>query len=250
MINAIIIDDEQNNIINLQTIVEKNCSGISIIATAQNAADGKNAILQFQPDLIFLDIQMPGKNGFELLQSLPESDFEVIFVTAYNQYGIEAIKFSALDYLLKPINTKELQEAVAKAIRKHSEKKQNRQLQNLIAILKHDQEKETHRIALPSAKETRFVLTKDIIRCESSNNYTSFYLCTNEKIIVSKPIYEYESLLYGYGFIRCHQSHLVNKKFIKSIVKDDGGYLLLEDSTTIPISRQKKEWVKDEIEKR
>ncbi|MGC4104626.1 LytR/AlgR family response regulator transcription factor [Ferruginibacter sp.] len=250
MITAIIIDDEPNNIINLQTMVEKNCTGITVIAAAQNAAEATIAIQQFQPDLVFLDIQMPGTNGFEWLQSLPAINFEVIFVTAYNQYGIQAIKFAALDYILKPIKVTELQEAVNKAIKKHTTKKQEEHLLHLFNLLKHDQQKETHRIALASAKETRFVLTKDIIRCESDNNYTTFFLSGKEKIVVSKPIFEYETLLYPYDFIRCHQSHLVNKKFIKSLVKDNGGYILLQDNTVIPISRQKKEFVKLEMEKR
>lgn len=249
MITAMIIDDEQNNIINLQTLVEKYCSAVQIIATAQRAAEAKKLIQQHRPDLIFLDIQMPIINGFELLQSLSTIDFEVIFVTAFNEYGIQAIKFSALDYLLKPIKITELQEAVAKAFKKLAEKKTNQQLHNLITLLKHQQQKETHRIALTSAKETRFILTKDIVRCESNNNYTTFYLNNKEKIIVSKPIYEYENLLADYGFIRCHQSHLVNKNYIKSMVKDDGGYLLMDDNTAIPISRQKKDLIKMEMEK-
>lgn len=116
-------------------------------------------------------------------------------------------------------------------------------------LLKFNDQREDHRIALPSAKEIRLVKTTDIIRCEASNNYTHFFLANEEKIIVSKPIYEYEELLNEYGFIRCHQSHLINKKFIRSIIKEDGGYLLLEDGSQIPVSRQKKEVVKNLLSK-
>ena len=244
MLSCVIIDDEQNNILNLQLLLQRRCGDIKILSTAANADDGEAAIRQHKPDVVFLDIQMPGKNGFQLLQSLPRLDFEIIFVTAYDQYGIQAVKFAALDYLLKPIKTEELQNAVNKAGEKSLAKKQNAQLQNLIHILKHNSSKEDQRIALPSFKETRFVKTGSIIRCESINNYTTFYLSNAEKIMVSKPIYEYEELLADYGFIRCHQSHLVNKKFIKSWLKKEGDLLLLEEGTEVPVSRQKKEMVK------
>lgn len=244
MIQTIIIDDEQNNIDNLQILLQQYCPQINVIAAALNANEGKKIILQHQPDLVFLDIQMPEKNGFDLLKSLPDYSFEIIFVTAYDQYGIQAVKFAAIDYLLKPIDINELQNAIQKAIKKCAVKQQNLQLQNLIQLLQQQNQKQLHRIALQSAKETRFVETDKIIRCESSNNYTTFFLVNNEKIIVSKPIYEYEELLNGYGFIRCHQSYLVNKKFIKSFVKEDGGYLLLDDKTQIPVSKQKKEQIK------
>ena len=246
-ITAIIIDDEQNNIDNLTILIGKHCNQIEVIATALNANEGERVILQYQPDIVFLDIQMPNRNGFELLQSLKTTVFELIFVTAYDQYGIQAVKFSALDYLLKPINTDELINAVNKAIPRIVEKKQNRKLENLLHVLEQQQHYELHRIALSSAKETRFVRTQEIIRCESSNNYTSFYLLGDEKIIASKPIYEYEEILSQYGFVRCHQSHLVNKIHIKSWIKEDGGFLLMQDNSQIPISRQKKEQIKNII---
>ncbi len=128
-----------------------------------------------------------------------------------------------------------------------SNKKQNLLLENLVAHLQTSRNRDEHRIALPGAKETRFMLTSAIVRCESSNNYTTFYCNTGEKIIVSKPIFEYEELLRDYGFIRCHQSHLVNRKYIKSLLKEDGGCLLLEDGHKIPVSQQKKEYVKKEL---
>lgn len=244
MIRAVIIDDEENNIYNLQGMLLKHCPQVSVVATAMDAAEGESIIAANKPNLLFLDIQMPGKNGFDLLRSLPARDFEIIFVTAYDQYGIQAIKFSAIDYLLKPVNVNELKEAVNKVSERLNNKKQNLLLENLMAHLQTNRQKEEHRIALPGAKETRFMITSAIVRCESSNNYTMFYGNTGEKIMVSKPIYEYEELLQDYGFIRCHQSHLVNKKYIKSWVKEDGGYLLLEDGTSLPVSKQKREYVK------
>jgi two-component system, LytTR family, response regulator len=244
MVFAVIIDDEQNNIDNLAALLKQNCPQISVVATAMNANDGEKIILLHNPDLVFLDIQMPQKNGFDMLKSLKTFSFEVIFVTAFDQYGIQAIKFSAIDYLLKPINIEDLKQAVQKVVEKNKQKKQNLQLENLINLLQQTQQKQFHRIALQTAKETRFVEPDKIVRCESSNNYTSFYLNTKEKILTSKPIFEYEDMLKDYGFVRCHQSHLVNKSFIKSWIKEEGGYLLMEDNTHIPISRQKKEGLK------
>lgn len=244
MISAVIIDDEQHNIDNLFNLLQRHCPQVNIVAAATSAGGGEEIIMLHKPALIFLDIQMPGRNGFDLLRSLPERNFEIIFVTAFDQYGIQAIKFSAIDYLLKPVNITELKEAVNKVSAHINNKKQNLLLENLVAHLQTSRGKEEHRIALPGSKETRFVLTTAIVRCESSNNYTFFYINTGEKIMVSRPIFEYEELLADYGFIRCHQSHLINKRYIKSWVKEDGGYLLLDDGTNIPVSKQKKDYVK------
>lgn len=240
-LKAILIDDEKNNLDNLEQLLGAHCPAIEIIGTAMNAAEGKKMIVKHQPDLLFLDIQMPGKSGFDLLQELSTYDFEVIFITAFDQYAIQAIKFSAVDYLLKPINPAELQQAVERAVVKNKQKRQNLQLENLIQLLY--QKKDTHRIALTTLKETRFIPTADIVRCEASNNYSIFFLTDREKITVSKPIYEYEELLTPYGFIRCHQSHLVNRDHVKSWVKEDGGYLLLTTGDQVPVSRNKKEAV-------
>lgn len=247
-IKAVLIDDEKNGLDNLQQLLRRHCPAIEIAATAMNADDGKNIILQHQPDLVFLDIQMPGKNGFDLLQSLPHQDFEIIFVTAYDQYGIQAVKFAAVDYLLKPINPTDLEKAVQRAIDRTKNKKQNLQLENLIRILQQQQNKEEHRIALTTLKETRFVYPRQIVRCESSNSYTSFLLSDGEKLLVSRPIFEFEELLQDYGFIRCHQSHLVNKKYIRSWVKEEGGYLLLENGEQLPVSKNKKDKVREALQ--
>lgn len=243
-INAVIIDDELNNIDNLLSLLKRHCPSVEVVATAGNAGEGAAVISQYQPDLVFLDIQMPGKNGFDMLQSLPACNFEIIFVTAFDQYGIQAVKFAAIDYLLKPIDVEELVVAVNKVMEKQYQKKQNGQLEGLLQYLQNIHKKEEHRVALPAAKEIRFVFTKDIIRCESNSNYTTFYLQNGEKLVVSKPILEYEELLGDYGFVRCHQSHLVNQRYIKSYIKEDGGHLLLDDNTQVPVSRQKKDMVK------
>jgi len=241
MISAVIIDDEKNNIDNIVGLLQKLELVITIVGTATNAEDAIQLIVTTKPDLLFLDIQMPNKNGFDLLKALPHYQFEVVFVTAFDQYGIQAVKFSAIDYLLKPVNPEELVAAVRKVEIKLSKKKENLQLENLMELIRDKDAKKEHKLALASTKEIRFVNTSDIIRCESSNAYTEFFLVDGKNIMVSRPIFEYEELLADYDFIRCHQSHLVNKKFIKSLLKEDGGYLLIEDNVRIPISRNKKE---------
>jgi len=238
---AVLIDDEKNNLDNLESLLRTYCPGVEVVATATNAGEGTTAILQARPDLVFLDIQMPGKTGFDLLRDLTSYEFEVIFVTAFDHYAIQAVRFAAVDYLLKPLNIAELQSAVGRAEARSRQKRQNGQLENLIRLLR--QQKDEHRIALVTLKETRFVPTGEILRCEASNNYSIFFLAGGVKLTVSRPIYEYEELLQDYGFIRCHQSHLVNRKYVKSWVKEDGGYLLLDNGDQVPVSRNKKETV-------
>jgi two-component system, LytTR family, response regulator len=245
-INCIIIDDEANNIEILSSLLAKNCVGINIIATALNADKGIDLIEKHKPDLLFLDIQMPGKSGFDLLKSLPRINFEIIFITAFDQYGIQAIKFSALDYLLKPVIINELKSAVQKAREKIIAKQKNASIENLLDYMSSGQ-KGIPKIALPTLTETRYVKVDDILRCEASDNYTSFYLQNNEKILVCKTLKEYAELLGPHNFIRTHQSHLVNINFVKSLLKEDGGMLLLTNSDKVPISRQNKESVKAKL---
>lgn len=243
MIRAVIIDDEINNIDNLQGLLQQYCPQVNVAGTAMNAEDGARLIKHLNPHLVFLDIQMPDKNGFDMLNDLHNYNFEIILATAYDNYGIQAVKFSALDYLLKPLNIAELKNAVSKAEKRIKERNRNHELENLLTLIRNREEKSTHRLALPTIRETRFVNPKDIVRCESSNAYTSFFLSNNEKIVVSKPIYEYEELLADFDFVRCHQSHLINIHFVKSWVKENGDHLVFENGAQIPVSRNKKDMV-------
>lgn len=240
-LRALLIDDEPNNLDNLASLLREYCPELSVVGTAASAEAGKTLLRQLEPELVFLDIQMPGQSGFELLRELPSIDFELIFVTAYDQYAIQAIRFAAVDYLLKPVSPDELRQAVDRAARKARDKRQNLQLDNLLHLLQ--QPRDNHRIALTSLEETRFVRPADIVRCESDNNYCLFYLAGGEKLTVSRPIFEFEELLRPYGFVRCHQSHLINPVFVKSWVKKDGGYLLFQNGEHAPVSRAKKEEV-------
>jgi two-component system, LytTR family, response regulator len=245
MIRTLLVDDEPINISNLQALLTRHCPAIEVVATASNAHDAQTHILNLKPDVVFLDIEMPEKNGFDLLRSLPEPTFEVVFVTAYDSYGIMAVKFSALDYLLKPIDINELKATIGKLEKSLEAKKQNARLGNLLSLLDNRQPDANVKIALPTQKETYLVPVRDIVRCESSNNYTTFFLTDGSTRLISRPLYEYDELLSAHGFIRCHQSHLVNKMHVRSILNEDSGYLILNHSTQkIPISRQKKSVVK------
>ncbi|RQO69419.1 DNA-binding response regulator [Pedobacter sp. KBW06] len=245
MITAVLVDDERINIDNLKALLARHCEKIEVVATAMNADEAKEHILELAPDVVFLDIDMPGKNGFDLLRSIEDPGFDVVFVTAYDAYGIMAVKFSALEYLLKPINIAELKNTVDKIAQSVNAKRHHLRLNNLFKLLDRKLPDEQQKIALPTLKETYLVPVKDIVRCSSSNNYTTFFLTNGTEYLISKPLYEYEELLSPYGFIRCHQSHLVNKTHVTSILNEDSGYLVMDyGSQKVPISKQKKTSVK------
>lgn len=247
-IRSIIIDDEPNNVENLQIIIGSQCPEVEVAATALNATDGIAAIKAHKPDLVFLDIQMPGASGFDVLKDFTPVNFEVIFITAYDQYGIQAIKFSALDYLLKPINITEFKLAITKAKDKIIAKKKDHNIENLLEYIKAGQ-RDSPKIALPTLNEILYIKISTIIRCKADNNYTTFYLDNGESILVCKTLKEFAEILQPHQFIRTHQSHLVNLQFVKSYLKEDGGTLLLNEKTRIPIARQNREMVKDSLNK-
>jgi len=244
---AVLIDDEISNLENLQALLNKHCQQVTVAATAQNVNDAVAAIEKHAPDLVFLDIQMGEQTSFEVLKLLPRRNFEVIFVTAYDQYGIQAVKFAALDYLLKPVDIEELKDAVNKAERKLAAQAPGSQLDFLLQQLKKP-EASVSKIALQMQNEIRYIGLTEIIRCEADNTYTHFFLADGEKILVSKSLKEYADLLRPNGFLRTHQSHLVNPKYVKSWLKEDGGILLLSSGEKIPISKPNKETVKKALQ--
>ncbi|NLR77243.1 LytR/AlgR family response regulator transcription factor [Chitinophaga eiseniae] len=247
MIKALIIEDEEHNQHNLRQLLSKYCSQVQVVGMAADATEARQLIATLQPKLLFLDVQLSGTNAFTLLQELGSYDFEVIFVTAFSEYGIKAIRFSAIDYLMKPLDIQELVNAVNKAVERITQKQENLHLRNLLHYLQHAQNKQEHRIAISSLKEMRLVAVQDILRCQSENSYTFFYLSNGEKILSTIPISDYEELLLNYGFIRCHQSHLVNRKYVRSLLRNDGYMLQMTDNTTVPVSRQKKDMVKEAL---
>lgn len=238
MIKALIIDDEAAAAGVLQMMLERHAPQISDIRIATKISEAHSLIRLFQPHLVFQDIVMPEKNGFEFLSEISEINFEIIFTTAYNEYAIQAIRFSALDYLLKPVNALELQEAVNRFIDKRDKQQQTdllfKNLLNNLAIKKESEFK----LAVPTPTGAVFFSISQIIRLEGEGNYTQFHLTGNKKYLSAKTMKEYGEILVQHNFIRIHKSHLVNRTFIESY--ENEGSILLTDKTSLPVSRQRK----------
>ncbi len=243
-IKAIIIEDEKSNRENLAKILLEYCSEVNVIAQCSSAIEGRKAIIEHRPDLVFLDIEMPGGDGFSLLESFEEINFEVIFVTAYNQYGVKAVKFCALDYLLKPVDILELSQAIEKVQKRLRAKSDNIRMQNLLANRSNEV---NPKIALPLSDKIIFIEITSIIRCQGEGNYTHIHLKGEEKLLASKTLKEFEELLSDYHFLRVHQSHLINLNEVKAYMKTDGGYIKMNDSSSVSISRQRKEMVMERL---
>lgn len=243
-LSCFIVDDEPTAIDTLTSLLTTYCPTVRIVGKALSVKDGIDFLNKQVIDILFLDIKMQNETGFNLLEQLNKIIPHVIFVTAYDQYGIQAIKFSATDYLLKPVNVAELINAVHKiTLKKQMEKQQIDMLLESYQQQKFHQQK---RIALADQNEIRYILIENIICCKSDNSYTSFYIINNNTpIIVSTPISEYESILGPYGFQRVHQSWLINKSHVVSYKKEDGGFLVMDNNINVPVSRQRKHLIKD-----
>lgn len=242
MLNAIIIDDERSSRNALRQKLAKYCPEVNIIAECENGEEGIKAIASAKPDIVFLDVEMPRMNGFTMLQQLPQHNFEIIFITAYDHYAIKAIKFSALDYLVKPVEVEDLKLAVEKAADKRKNNRGNAALETLLQNLT-NKEKEQHRIAIPSMEGLQFITTADIIYLEALSNYTNFYLANNKKITVAKTLKDFEDLLPGSIFIRIHHSYIININCIEKYIKGEGGQLLMKNGAALDVARRKKEEV-------
>ena len=239
MINAILIDDEEHCRESLSIQLARYCPEVSLLATCASAAEGLQAVEQFHPDVVFLDVEMPRMNGFELLQQFTDIPFGVIFTTGYDVYAIKAIRFSALDYLLKPIDKDELIKAIAK-IHAKPVPTINQQFDILLEKLG-DKPVKLQKIALPSLEGFELVQLETILRCESDSNYTYVYLKNGRKILVSRTLKEIEELLDGHSFLRVHHSHVVNLNEIERYVRGEGGYLILSDTASVSVSRSRKD---------
>jgi len=241
-IKSIIVDDESKSRNNLKQLLSEYCPAVEVIAEADSAANALILIAEHQPDLLFLDIEMGELSGFDLLKLLNgKQTFELIFVTAYDNYGIQAVKACAIDYLLKPINILELSNAVDQAIKQIGPKRENERLKELVANI--DRKDDEQKIAVPLADKIEFIAVSKIVRLEAEGNYTHFYLDGQKHYLVCKTLKEYQELLESHQFIRSHQSHLINYRKISAYVKTDGGYIAMEDGSRVPISRQKREEV-------
>jgi len=229
-----IVDDEFKARDALEKILKKQYPEITILASAESVGAGFEAIQHDPPDLLLLDVELPDGTGFDLLKQISPVQFKVVFITGHQEYAIEAIKFSALDYILKPFDNEELRQAVEKAREAINHEEQHIQLETLNGNL--HQKKRLRRIILPTADNLHIVELNDIIRAEADSNYTIFRLAAGRKIMVSRTIKEFDGMLAGSGFIRVHQSFLVNIIHIDKFVKRGGGHLQMKDGSTVPVS--------------
>ena len=238
-LRTIIVEDEQRSREILKNFLEEFCSGIKIVGTASNVEEAVLEIKSNNPDVVFLDIELQGGTGFEVLSQVSNLDFEVIFTTAFDQYAVKAVKYSSLDYLMKPIDLDELQQVVERAKVKKNQSDYKKQLENLILNLR--QEKSNlKKICLSTNEGFEFIAVEDILYCKGDGSYTMFFVEGCENLLVSKNLKEYENLL-DQDFMRVHQSFLVNLKKVKKYVKSDGGYIVMDNGDIVSVSRSKKE---------
>lgn len=242
METILIVDDERRARNGLKILIEQNLPGIKIILEAQNANEASLKVNQYPIDLVFLDIEMPVISGVEWLKSQVNRQFEVIFTTAHNEYTIQAIRLSALDYLLKPV----VPEEMIAAYRRYEERKRlpNNSSQFLQSFMENLMEKKNPKISIPTTGGFKFFDVEDIIHCEADNNYTIFYLLGEKKHVASRTLKEYDELLNPYAFLRVHQSHLVNLKHIVEYLK---GMLILDEGHHVPVSRRKHRWIVEKL---
>ncbi len=238
MINAIIIDDELTAIKSLKWEIENFCNGVNVIDSFTNPIEAISAINYLKPDCVFLDIEMPEMDGFQLLNELSYREFDLIITTAYDSYALKAFKENAVDYLLKPVDSDDLIKSVAKIKNNKSDNSLGTELKLVLQNLSSDSN--PSKIALPLSGKTIFIYANDIIYCKSDGNYTTIYFKDGRKEILSKKIKDIENLIHSEMFFRAHNSYLINIKYVAEYVKTDGQYLVLEDGTSVPVSRAKR----------
>ncbi len=239
VLKAILVDDELSSLQNLQFKIQEYCPSVKVVAQTQNPEEAIRLIQLHKPDVIFLDIEMPRMNGFKMLEQIPEVDFEVIFITAYNHYAINAIRISAFDYLVKPVAIEDLQQTVER-LGQHSIRKTRERAELLKKNLANPKSQEDH-IAIPTNDGLEFIQIKQIIRIESSSNYSKLILLNGQHMLVTRQLKDFEELLQDYRFYRVHHSHLVNLNFIARYVRGDGGQVTMRNGDIIDVSRRKKE---------
>lgn len=236
---TLIVEDELNGQETLTLLLEQFCPQLQLIGLAATLEKAAELIKNKKPELVFLDIKLGTQTVFKLLDELETIDFEIIFITAYENFAINAIKFMAIDYLLKPVDIKELKLAVSRAEKNHKKRSSQYQLNALINNIKQE-DNTRHRIALATSDSYELVIVRDILYCTAEGSYTRFYLSKNQDRFVSRHLKHYEQLLSNYNFFRPHQSCLINLNFVKIIFKTDGGTIEMVDGRQLPIARNKK----------
>jgi len=240
MIRSVIIDDEHHGRQALKAALETYCNDVEIVAVCESPEQGLQVIKKENPDLVFLDIQMPNMSGFDVLQQLTPINFEVIFVSAYDQYAMKAIKFSALDYLLKPVDTDDLIQAVNKAKERVGHNSGSYQYQSILNNILYKSGK-IEKLAVPTLNGIDFFNTDDIIYCQADGKYTTLFLVNHQKQVISKNLKDFENMLNNSGFCRVHNSFLINIKHVQKYIKGEGGYVILTENNHVDISRRRKD---------
>ncbi|MFA5555710.1 MAG: LytTR family DNA-binding domain-containing protein [Flavobacteriaceae bacterium] len=250
MITAILVDDDSNLREGMKALLNRYAPEIKILGEAENVSDAVSVIDGLNPQVVFLDIQLADGTGFDILEKLTEKNgkiaSQVVFITAHEQYAIKAFRFSALDFLLKPVDPEELQKVIEKI--KNTIKKDDT-FSHIDLLLENIRKKVDNfkRIALSTSDGIHLFEVSDIIRCESTDNYTTFHIRNSKPILISKTLKEYEELLAEHGFERVHQSHLINLNYLKSYIKKDGGYVIMSDNSNLPVSQRKKDRLQELI---
>ena len=239
-LKTVIIDDEQDAVEFINSIIGEYCTSLEVVAKANNVIQGVAAIKDNKPDLVFLDVEMPNGTGFDLLAQFPEKEFDVVFITAFNHYAIKAIKFSAVDYILKPININEFIDAVNRVVKKRSERSTQGN-ENLKILMENLRSSLPSRLAIPTSDGMEYLNPKDIIRIEADRSYSWFFLTGGRKVLVSKHLKEFQELLSDRYFFRSHNSHLINLKYVKKFIRREGGYIEMTDGAMISVSRNRKD---------
>ncbi|MEO7445108.1 MAG: LytTR family DNA-binding domain-containing protein [Ferruginibacter sp.] len=240
-IKTILIDDEPRGLSSLKKLLQINCPEVNVVATCDSADSAIEKINELNPQLIFLDIAMPGKSGFDLLKFLQQINFEIIFVTAHNNYMNQAFHFSAVDYLLKPVDDELLIEAVERAGKRIEEKNGGRHVEAFLHNMQQKNSSQKMKICIPSLKGFQFIDLQDIIYCEASSNYTNFHFTNRPTIITAKSIHDYDELLEDSNFMRIHKTYLVNLEHVTEYIKGEGGSVILSNGKELDVSRRKKE---------
>lgn len=237
MLRAVLIDDDQSNLSSLREKLARHCPEVDVIATADNGGEGIILIEKLKPDIVFLDIEMPVMNGFVMLQQLSFKSFALIFVTAYDHYAIKAIRYSALDYLVKPVEVEELTAAVAKALINRNNQSSRLQLE---LLLEHLHRKQPARIGIPTSEGLQFLNIENIVHLEASKNYTFIHLASKQSFLVSRTLKDFEEMLPPETFLRIHHSTIINKNHVEKYIRGDGGQVLMQNGTLLDVSKRKK----------
>jgi two-component system, LytTR family, response regulator len=238
MLKSIIVDDEFKSRESLRLLIEKFCEDITVSAVCQNGVEAIKAIGEHKPDVVFLDIQLQRETGFDILEKLDKIDFEIVFTTAFSEFAVRAFKFSAIDYLLKPVDIGDLQKAIEKA-RKRILGNISERMAELAQTMKGNSFKHT-RLALPSSDGLVFVSVDEILYCEATGNYTNIYMGDGRKFVVSRTLKDYEEMLEDLDFFRIHNSYLINLNLVKKYIRGEGGQVVMSNQQALDVSKAKK----------